>query len=74
MTPGKKYKIKIVIFEKVGNKLKLNLDFTFNKINSIRKVSWANEAPWYREVSDGRNWFCYCLNKLCQIGEQLFVV
>jgi hypothetical protein len=38
----------------------LNLDFTFNTIKDVKKVTWKNEAPWYREISDGFCWMCYC--------------
>lgn len=37
------------------------------------KVQWQEEAPWYREVQDGLNWFAYCTNRKCEAFKQLVV-
>lgn len=58
------YKIKI-IEKKVNpakNMLSLGLNSSFYKINSVRKVEWEEDAPWYREVQNGLNWVAYCKN------------
>lgn len=47
MKPENAYKIKIIIIEKIEKKLKIGIDFTFNKINSVRKVNWDESAPWF---------------------------
>jgi len=38
----------------------LGIDFTFNTIKNVKKVNWKEDAPWYREISDGFCWLCYC--------------
>jgi hypothetical protein len=44
----------------------LGIDFTFNTIKNVHKVTWKNECPWYREIKEGFSWFCYCLNTKCE--------
>jgi hypothetical protein len=39
------------------------LDLTFNTIKDIKKVSWKDDAPWFREIEDGFCWVAYCTNK-----------
>ena len=39
------------------------IDFSFNSINNVSKVSWNDSAPWFREVNDGFCWIAYCHNK-----------
>lgn len=41
----------------------MGIDFTFNTIKNVKKVSWKDSAPWYREIEDGFCWFAYCNNK-----------
>ena len=38
----------------------LGIDFTFNTIKNVKKVNWKEDAPWFREISDGLSWICYC--------------
>lgn len=52
----------------------LGIDFTFNTIKNVKKVGWKEDAPWYREISDGLCWLCYCYNPKCQANTQLVVV
>lgn len=47
-------------------KSNLAVDFTFNTIKNIKKVNWDGKAPWYREISDGLCWLCYCKNASCE--------
>ena len=47
--------------------ISLGIDFTFNTIKNVRKVTWKNESPWYREIQKGFSWFCYCMNKDCTV-------
>ena len=41
---------------------KVKLDFTFNTIKDVKKVDWKQQAPWYREITDGFCWLAYCDN------------
>jgi hypothetical protein len=45
--------------------LSLGIDFTFNTIKNVKKVNWKEDAPWFREISDGLSWICYCMNPKC---------
>lgn len=40
----------------------VRLDFTFNTIKNVKKVDWKQQAPWYREITDGFCWLAYCQN------------
>ena len=57
----------------VRGKLSLGMDFSFNTIKNVRKVGWKDEAPSYREVTDGLAWFCYCRNAKCSASNELFI-
>lgn len=48
--------------ERVFRKLSGGIDFTFNTIKNVRKVQWKDDAPWFREISDGFCWIAYCHN------------
>lgn len=50
---------------------KLDIDFTFNTIKSVKKVSWKEEAPWYREILDGFCWLAYCHNE--KMSDEMYV-
>jgi hypothetical protein len=54
--------------------LKIGIDFTFNTIKNVKKVNWKSDAPWYREISDGFCWLCYCNNSTCEAYKQLVVI
>lgn len=56
------YRIRLI--EKVykDKKLSIGLNPSFYKINSVRRVEWENNAPWYRESQNGLNWIAYCKN------------
>lgn len=43
-----------------------DIDFTFNTIKDVKKVSWKKSAPWYREIYDGFCWLAYCHNDQLQ--------
>jgi hypothetical protein len=40
----------------------------------VKKVEWKIEAPWYREITDGFCWLCYCQNPKCEGYRQLVVI
>ena len=44
-------------------KLSKGIDFTFNTIKDVKKVSWKDDAPWFREITDGFCWLAYCHNR-----------
>lgn len=54
--------------------MSLGIDFTFNTIKNVKKVAWKEDAPWYREISDGMCWLCYCQNAKCPANKQLVVI
>ena len=54
--------------------LSLGIDFTFNTIKNVKKVNWKEDAPWYREISDGLSWICYCQNPKCLAYKQMVVI
>lgn len=56
------------------HKVSVGLDFTFNALRNVKRVGWQNDAPWFREISDGLSWFAYCKNLDCAAYKQLFVV
>ena len=49
------------------------MDFRFNLLRNVKKVSWKKNQPWYREVRNGLNWFGYCYNANCVSYKMLFV-
>ena len=46
-----------------SGKKPLGIDFTFNTIKDVKKVSWKESAPWFREIYDGFCWLAYCQNE-----------
>ena len=59
----------------VDAKVSLSMDFTFNKLRSVKKISHkASEKPWYEETKPGLNWFAYCMNVRCIINQKLFAL
>ena len=52
----------------------LGIDFSFNTIKDVKKVNWKEEAPWFREISDGFCWLCYCMNENCRAYKELVVI
>lgn len=52
----------------------LGIDFTFNTIKNVKKVNWKEDAPWYREITDGLSWICYCQNPKCFAFKQMVVI
>ena len=56
------------------SQISLGIDFTFNTIKDVKRVTWKEDAPWYREISDGFSWLCYCHNVKCFAHKQLVVI
>ena len=65
---------KAVGLKNKSSRLSISIDFRFNFLKNIKKVSWKVKSPWYREVHDGLNWFGYCKNRSCVTYDELFVV
>ena len=57
--------MKFVALDRRSSMLSVCIDFRFNLLRNVKKVNWKVEAPWYREVHDGLNWFGYCKNRAC---------
>ena len=55
------------------NKLQMGLNFKFNYLKNISKISFNQNAPTYCECSDGINLFAYCRNIDCQLFNNLFI-
>lgn len=45
-----------------NHRVSVGLDFTFNALRNVKRVAWKNDAPWFREITDGMSWFAYCKN------------
>jgi hypothetical protein len=52
----------------------VGLDFTFNALRNVHRVGWQQDAPFFREITDGLSWFAYCKNMKCQAFKQLFSI
>ena len=71
---GNKY-LNLILIENSPEKCFIGLDFKFNVMNNLKKIqNYENNAPSYRNVSDGLNFFIYCLNKECLIYNNYFTV
>jgi hypothetical protein len=69
------YRVKL-IEKRVNPKkgiLSLGLNTSFYKINSVRKVDWEADAPWFRETRDGLNWVSYCNKVGCKAYQQIVI-
>lgn len=54
-----------------SNNERVGIDFTFNTIKDVKKVSWKESAPWFREINDGFCWLAYCEND--QIQQDMYL-
>ena len=69
------YKLHLLLVTETENhKLNFGLNFKFNFFKNMNKITYQQNAPSYRECTDGLNIFCYCKNEQCQIYNELFVV
>jgi len=73
-TTSRPFEVSLFVRKGERSKLSLGIDFSFNIIKNVKKVGWKDSAPWYREVSDGLSWLCYCRNAKCDIANELFIV
>lgn len=65
--------LNLLLIRKGNKKCSIGLDFSFTFMRNMRKINFDQEAPSFREVSDGLNFFCYCINKDCKLFNQMFV-
>ena len=77
-TDIKKFKYNIHFLLTIINEYKMSeqigLNFKFNYLKEINKISFNENAPNYCECSDGINLFYFCINKDCNIFNKYFVV
>lgn len=66
------YALNFILVESIKKKVSMGIDFSFKYLNNFRKIGYDNNAPFFREVSDGLNLIVYCLNKDCEIYNQYF--
>ncbi len=66
--------LKIQLIRKGKRTCSIGIDFSFNILKDIKKIEFCENAPSFREATDGLNIFCYCKNKSCKIIDELFVV
>ena len=67
------YMIYFLLSRNKDNKLQMGLNFKFNYLKNISKISFNQNAPTYCECSDGINLFAYCRNIDCQLFNNLFI-
>jgi hypothetical protein len=65
--------LNLLLIRKGTKKCSIGLDFSFTFMRNMRKINFDQDAPSFREVSDGLNFFCYCMNKDCKLFNQMFV-
>ena len=73
-TTTRPFEITLVVKKNSKGKFNLGIDFSFNTIKNVKKISWKYRAPWFREVTDGFSLFCYCRNSKCKIANELFII
>lgn len=71
LCPSKALKIRLI--RKGNKKCSIGIDFSFNLLKNINKINFSEEAPSFREASDGLNLICYCRNNCCRIQNDMFV-
>ena len=67
------YMIYFLLSRNKDNKLQMGLNFKFNYLKNISKISFNQNAPTHCECSDGINLFVYCRNSYCQLFNNLFI-
>jgi hypothetical protein len=66
-------KFKIILIQKLLKTKSKTINFFFNYMNEINKLKFQQEAPDYREASDGINILFYCKNSNCKINNEMFI-
>lgn len=66
--------LNLILIKKTKDKCIMGLDFRFNYMRNFIKFTFDNNAPAYRETSDGLNLFVYCMNPHCEIAFDYYIV
>ena len=64
----------LTISNNVGNCEQMGLNFKFNYLKEISKISFDENAPEFCECSDGINLFFFCFNRDCFLFNKYFVI
>ena len=64
----------LTIKNDIGSSEQIGLNFRFNYLKEVNKLSFNNNAPSYCECSDGINLFAFCFNQECPLYSKYFVV
>lgn len=64
----------LTIKNDVGSSEQIGLNFRFNYLKDVSKISFNKNAPEYCECSDGINLFAFCFNQECLLYNKYFVV
>ena len=72
------FKYNIHFFLTITNEVRMSeqigLNFRFNYLKDVSKISFDENAPKYCECSDGINLFIFCFNQDCPLCNKYFVV
>ena len=72
------FKYNIHFFLTITNELRsceqIGLNFRFNYLKEVSKISFNEKAPKYCECSDGINLFIFCFNQDCPLYNNYFIV
>ena len=64
----------LTIKNNIGSSEQIGLNFRFNYLKEVNKISFNKDAPEYCECSDGINLFAFCFNQECPLFNKYFVV
>ena len=64
----------LIIKNDIGSSEQIGLNFRFNYLKDVSKISFNKNAPNYCECSDGINLFAFCFNRNCFLYNKYFVV
>ena len=63
----------LTIKNDIGSSEQIGLNFRFNYLKEVNKISFNKNAPDYCECSDGINLFAFCFNQECFLYNKYFV-
>ena len=64
----------LTIKNNIGSSEQIGLNFRFNYLKEVNKISFNKDAPEYCECSDGINLFAFCFNQECPLFNKYFVI
>ena len=64
----------LIIKNDIGSSEQIGLNFRFNYLKDVSKISFNKNAPNYCQCSDGINLFAFCFNRHCFLYNKYFVV